>query len=74
MLMNSELVFNNEEKQDTGLLGGLFFNYFIVVQLQLSAFSPHSSPPPQPNPPKTQVLYHFEQLYCNPELDAVTYI
>ena len=28
-----------------------FFNYFIVVPLQLSAFSPHHSPPPQPNPP-----------------------
>ena len=27
----------------------LFFNYFIVVQLQLPAFSPHSSTPPQPN-------------------------
>ena len=25
-------------------------NYFIVVQLQLSAFSPHPSTPPQPNP------------------------
>ena len=28
-----------------------FKNYFIVVQLQLSAFSPHPSIPPQPNPP-----------------------
>ena len=28
-----------------------FFNYFIIVQLQLSAFSPHHSPQPQPNPP-----------------------
>ena len=27
-----------------------FLNYFIV-QLQLSAFSPHPSTPPQPNPP-----------------------
>ena len=26
-------------------------NYFIVVQLQWSAFSPHHSPLPQPNPP-----------------------
>ena len=25
-----------------------FINYFIVVQLQLSAFSPHHSPQPQP--------------------------
>ena len=25
-------------------------NYFIVLQLQLSAFSPHPSTPPQPNP------------------------
>ena len=32
---------------------GVFFlvNYFIVVQLQLSAFTPHPSTPPQPNPP-----------------------
>ena len=29
----------------------LFFNYFTVVQLQLSAFTPHHSLPPQPNPP-----------------------
>ena len=28
-----------------------FLNYFIIVQLQLSAFSPHLSTPPQPNPP-----------------------
>ena len=28
-----------------------FSNYFIVVQLQLSAFSPHPSTPPQLNPP-----------------------
>ena len=27
------------------------FNYFIVVQLYLSAFSLHTSTPPQPNPP-----------------------
>ena len=27
-----------------------FLNHFIVVQLQLSAFSPHPSTPPQPNP------------------------
>ena len=29
----------------------LFFNYFIVVQLQLSVFTPHHFPLPQPNPP-----------------------
>ena len=28
-----------------------FINYFIVVQLQLSAFSPCHFPLPQPNPP-----------------------
>ena len=28
-----------------------FLSYFIFVQLQLSAFSPHLSTPPQPNPP-----------------------
>ena len=29
----------------------IFFKIFIVIQLQLSAFSPHPSTPPQPNPP-----------------------
>ena len=29
----------------------LFFKFFIVIQLQLCAFSPHPSTPPQPNPP-----------------------
>ena len=29
----------------------LFNIFFIAVQLQLSAFSPHPSTPPQPNPP-----------------------
>ena len=28
-----------------------FFFNFIVVQVQLSAFSPHHSPRPQPSPP-----------------------
>ena len=28
-----------------------FIHYFIVVCLQLSAFSPYHSPPPHPNPP-----------------------
>ena len=31
-----------------------FLNYFIVVQLQLSAFSPHLSTPIQPNPPPSK--------------------
>ena len=31
--------------------GSFLKNYFIVAQLQLSAFSPHPSTPPQPNPP-----------------------
>ena len=30
---------------------GIFFLIFIVIQLQLSAFSPHPSTPPHPNPP-----------------------
>ena len=30
----------------------LFFLIFIVIQLQLYAFSPHPSTPPQPNPPQ----------------------
>ena len=39
--------------QDAKVPGRVTFfkNYFIVVQLQLSAFFPHSSTPPQPNPP-----------------------
>ena len=28
-----------------------FKKFFIVTQLQLSAFSPHPANPPQPNPP-----------------------
>ena len=27
------------------------FNFFIVIQLQLCAFSPHPTTPPQLNPP-----------------------
>ena len=34
---------------------GFLKNYFIVVQLQLSAFSLHHSPPPQPKPPPSLV-------------------
>ena len=30
---------------------GFFFKFFIVIQLQLYAFSPHPSTPPQVNPP-----------------------
>ena len=34
------------------LKGRFFFKkFFIVIQLQLCAFSPHPSTPPQPNPP-----------------------
>ena len=33
----------------------IYFYYFIVVQLQLSAFCPHHSHPPQPNPPPSFV-------------------
>ena len=35
-----------------------FLNYFIVVQLQLLAFSPHLSTPPQPNPPSSPASTH----------------
>ena len=37
--------------QSTCSMSFFFFNYFIVVHLQLSTFSPHPFPPPQPNPP-----------------------
>ena len=33
-----------------------FFNYFIVIQVQLSAFTPCYSPPPQPPPCPPLVL------------------
>ena len=44
----------------------LFFSFlkiFIVIQLQLSAFSPHPSTPPQPNPPPSpaSTLRHFSK-------------
>ena len=32
-------------------LANTFLKFFIVIQLQLCAFSPHPSTPPQPNPP-----------------------
>ena len=38
----------------------VFFYFFIVIQLQLSAFSPHPSTPPQPIPPPS--LYAFSSL------------
>ena len=40
--------YSSEPKKD---LSFFFPNYFIVAQLQLSAFSPHPSPPSPPNPP-----------------------
>ena len=39
-----------------------FLNYFIVVQLQLSAFSPHPSTPPQPNPPPSPASEMFKAV------------
>ena len=35
------------------LLSFLFHIFKIVVQVQLSLFSPHHYPPPQPSPPPT---------------------
>ena len=42
------------------------FKIFIVIQLQLSAFSPHPSTPPQPSPPPSPHLQHFQlnKLFC----------
>ena len=34
----------------------LFFKIFIVIQLQLYAFSPHPSTPPQVNPPLSPLV------------------
>ena len=49
----------------------LFYKFFIVIQLQLYAFSPHPSTPPQLNPPPspTSPLIFPCVLYsssCNP--------
>ena len=51
----------------------VFLKFFIVIQLQLSAFSPHPSTPPQPNhlppPPPPSPLILSCVLYsssCNP--------
>ena len=41
----------------------IFFNYFIVVQLQLSAFSLHPSTPPQLKPPSL-LCFHPPPLLC----------
>ena len=40
----------------------LFFEIFIVIQLQLYAFSPHPSTPPQPNPPPSPTSVDFQCL------------
>ena len=50
-----------KEKVSTIVFVCLF--YFIVVQLQLSAFSPHSSTPPQPNPPPSP-SFHPPPWFC----------
>ena len=34
----------------------IFFKFFIVIQLKLSAFSPHPSTPPQLNPPPSSTF------------------
>ena len=47
------------------IFGFSFFNlllFFIVIQLQLYAFSPHPSTPPQPNPPPSPI---FGYLFLN---------
>ena len=40
-----------------------FFNYFIVVHLQLSAFSPHRSPP-TPAKPTSLPCFHPPPCFC----------
>ena len=52
LLKMALFIFSDGTSQGSFFSFLLFFkNYFIVVQLQLSAFSPHPSIPPQPNPP-----------------------
>ena len=40
--------------------------FFIVIQLQLSSFSPHPSTLPQPNPPLSPTSRIFEAKTMNP--------
>ena len=40
----------------------LIKHFFIVVQLQLSAFSPHPSTPLQPNPPPSPKFLFFNYV------------
>ena len=48
----------NMKKETCILFYLLFFNIFIVIQLQLYAFSPHPSTPPQLNPPPSPTSTH----------------
>ena len=50
MLPNAKECGWGQVSSHTSQFSLFFFNYFIVVQLQLSAFSPSTPPTPQPNP------------------------
>ena len=56
----------------------LFFKNYFIVQLQLSAFSPHPSTPPQPNPPPSPAStlpFGFVHVSCivGPENPSLHY-
>ena len=52
----------------------LFLNYFIVIQLQLSAVTPHLSPQPQPTPsPSLASTLPFVLSMCPLELFLKTF-
>ena len=50
------LVAANNAEVEHGGCRLLFFLNFIVIHLQLSAFSPHPSTPPQTNPPPSPLI------------------
>ena len=49
--MSSKQVENKIFKMSSTTIAFYFLNYFIVVQVQLSAFTPYHSPQLQPSPP-----------------------
>ena len=46
----------NKSKSEKTVEHSFFKKSFIVIQLQLYAFSPHPSTPPQPNPPPSPIF------------------
>ena len=67
-------ILTSVEQISYGLIFFFFFKFFIVIQLQLCAFSPHPSTPPHPNTPPSPtstltldfVHVSFYSSSCNP--------